>query len=368
MGKPPPRLLGLLMILPGCHVATPLTATDMLRPATLLLHGYASNSLTARNPILDNACMSEKIVIERLEFRGRCGVTLEERARPQPLAVDLELDCHLKQAGQTDDLTYTIDYATVAQRVVAIGAEKDAHLLETIAERLLDMLFAEFPVIRIRLWIRKLNPPISIVTGSVGVSLERTSGAQQLRRTDQAPARFLLDQLHRLPKGIVLDVAAGRGRHALFLPTQGYQVEAIDRDAEALAHLSSLARKAVPAVITTRVMDLESPLPTTPDLGKEAYDGIIVFFYLYRPLFPSLLDALKPGGVLIYETFTMENHVHHQHPRRQEFCLARNELLRLTSGLLLMHYDEGAHEGDGADRVYTAQLVAQKPARQASPA
>jgi SAM-dependent methyltransferase len=155
----------------------------------------------------------------------------------------------------------------------------------------------------------------------------------------------------------------------LFLAAQGYQVAAIDRDAGALTHLSSSARKTQEATISTRVLDLEPPHSASPNLGKEAYDAIIVFFYLYRPLFPSLVDALKPGGVLMYETFTIDNHVHHQHPRRQEFCLARNELLQLTSGLMVVHYDEGAHEGgDGADRVYTAQLVAQKAARQASSA
>lgn len=319
--------------------------------------------------ILDNARVCEKIIIERLEFRGRCGVTLEERARPQPLAVDLELDCPLKRAGQSDDLTHTIDYAKVAHRVVETGTEKDAHLLESIAERLLDMLFAEFPVLRVRLWIRKLNPPMSVVTGSVGISLDRTSAAHQLRRTEPAPARFLLHQLHRIPKGTVLDVASGEGRNALFLAAQGYQVEAVDRDADALAHLSSVAQKAQLTTITTRAMDLELPPPSAPDFGKEAYEAVIVFFYLYRSLFPSLMEALKPGGVLIYETFTIENYFHHKHPRRWEFCLAHNELLRLTSGLQVLHYDEGEHEGGhGAGRVYTAQLIAQKPARQVPPA
>jgi dihydroneopterin aldolase len=309
--------------------------------------------------------MSEKIIIERLEFRGRCGVTLEERARPQPLAVDLELDCHLERAGQSDDLTHTIDYANVAHRVVEIGIEKEAHLLESVAERLLDMLFAEFAVLRVRLWIRKLNPPMTVVTGSVGISLDRTCAEQQLRRTEPAPARFLLQQLHRIPKGAVLDVASGAGRNALFLAAQGYQVDAVDRDPDALAGLSSVARKASLAAITTRAMDLEPPTPSAPDLGKEAYEAVIVFFYLYRSLFPSLMEALKPGGVLVYETFTIENYFHHKHPRRWEFCLAHNELLRLTSSLQVLHYDEGEHEGsNGAGRVYTARLVAQKPARQ----
>ena len=62
--------------------------------------------------------MSGRIFIERLEFRGRIGVTAEERGRPQPLAVDLELDGHLETAGRSDDLTHTIDYAAIAKHIV----------------------------------------------------------------------------------------------------------------------------------------------------------------------------------------------------------------------------------------------------------
>jgi dihydroneopterin aldolase len=325
--------------------------------------------LTLRNPILDNARMPETIIIERLEFRGRCGITPEERARPQPLAVDLELEWSFRRAGHSDDLAQTIDYAKAAQRVVEVGTEKDASLLESIAERLLAMLFAEFPVDRVRLWLRKLHPPMDLVTGSVGISCERTRAAHQLQQTETAPARFLVQQLHRLPEGTALDVAAGTGRNALFLASRGYQVNAIDRDADALARLASTAKKAALPTVSTRTMDLEQPAPSVPDLGKEAYDVVIVFFYLYRSLFPHLMDALKPGGVLVYETFTIDNYFHHKHPRRWEFCLAQNELLRLTSSLHVWHYDEGEHEsGHASGPVYTAQLVAQKPTRQGSPA
>lgn len=87
-----------------------------------------------------------------------------------------------------------------------------------------------------------------------------------------------------------------------------------------------------------------------------------MFFYLTRPLFPHIIDALKPGGVLLYETFLIDNHLHYQHPRRKEFCLAHNELIDLTSDLRILHYDEGPHEGHrGVESTYTAQLVAQKP-------
>lgn len=305
--------------------------------------------------------MGRHVVIEQLEFRGRCGVTPEERARLQPLAVDLELDGRLEAAGLSDDLVYTIDYAKVVQRVVDIGTIQESQLLETLAERLLAALFDEFPIGRIKLWLRKLHPPISSVTRSVGICIERTRLAQQILRADPPPAKFLVQQLHRLPKGKILDVASGSGRHALFLASLGYQVDAVDRDESALAQLSAGARARYLTGINPRVLDLEPP-PQEPNLGHEAYDGILVFFYLNRPLFPYLIDALTPGGVLLYETFTVDNHVRHRHPKRREFCLAPCELLSLTHGLRILHYDEGLHEGtSGSESVYTAQLAAQKP-------
>lgn len=325
--------------------------------------------LTVRSPLLDNARMPDHIVIERLEFRGRCGVTPEERAKPQPLAVDLNLTCHLGPAGISDDLAHTIDYARVAQRVVEVGTAQDSCLLETLAERILTMLFDEFPIEHVTLWVRKLHPPITAVTSSVGVTVERTKLAQQIQRMDPAPSRFLVEQLHRFPKGKALDVAAGHGRHSLFLASHGYRVDAIDRDTKALGQLAETARARALTDITTREIDLEQPAPYDPGLGKEIYDVIVVFFYLYRSLFPSLIEALKPGGFLAYETFTIDNYFHHRHPKRWEFCLAPNELLRLTSGLQVLHYDEGGHaKGRTSDLTYTAQLLAHKPMRSGAPA
>ena len=305
--------------------------------------------------------MGGHIVIKQLEFRARCGVTPDERARPQSLAVDLELDCRLEAAGLSDDLVHTIDYAKVAQRVIDIGTARESQLLETLAERLLLTLFDEFPIDRIKLWLRKLHPPISLITRSVGICIERTRFTQQILRADPPPASFLLRQLHRLPKGNILDVASGSGRHALFLASLGYQVEAIDRDEQALAQLSAHARARHLTGIKPRVLDLEQPTQE-PNLGHGTYDAILIFFYLHRPLFPHLIDALKPGGILLYETFTVDNHVQRRHPQRREFCLAHGELLNLTPGFRILHYDEGLHEGNrSSESVYTAQLVAQKP-------
>ena len=303
--------------------------------------------------------MAARIIIERLEFYGRCGVTEKERRKPQLIAVDLELDAAMEPAGLSDRLTDTIDYARVADRVVTLGTSRTCQLLETLAEQLVDMLFAEFPVEHLSIWIRKLHAPLAMVAGSVGVRFERTRSAPP--STQPMPLPFLVEQQGRLPKGLILDVAAGRGRNTLYLLSQGSQVEAIDRDADALAELDASAKFRHLSGLTTRVLDLEATPDCPPSLGQACYDAVIVSYYLHRPLFPSLIDALKPNGVLLYETFTIDNYFRHRHPRRWEFCLAPNELLRLTSPLRVLHYDEGEHDGgQGSGPSYTARLVAQK--------
>lgn len=306
--------------------------------------------------------MAAKIVLERLEFQGRVGITPEERRRLQPLAIDLEMDCRTEAAAESDEVEDTVDYAQVAARIVDVGQRYECKLLETLAERIAALLFAEFPVERATLWLRKLAPPLTHIAGSVGVRIERSRLAQHIHQPDPVPARFLVEQLHRLPKGKVLDVAAGTGRNALYLAGNGFEVEAVDRDEEALAKLAATAKQRGLSV-TTRVVDLELPAPHAPELPTNRYDVVLVFFYLQRSLFPSLIEALKPNGVLVYETFTIDNYFRRRHPRRWEFCLAQNELLRLSSQLRVLHYDEGDHEGGhGGAPAFTARLVAQKAA------
>jgi dihydroneopterin aldolase len=305
--------------------------------------------------------MADKIVIERLEFQGRCGVTPEERRRPQPLALDLELDFEVASAATSDCIKDTVDYAQVTEQIVELAAKEDFALLETFGEKLLTMLFTEFPFSHAKLWLRKLAPPLTQMTGSVGIRLERARVAHHAKQADAGPSRFVAQQLHRLAKGRALDVACGSGRHTLYLASHGFDVEAIDRDAEQLAKLTAAAKQRHLSQVTVKQVDLERTTDERPEFPPNAYDTIVVCFYLHRPLFPWLIDALKPNGVLVYETFTIENYVRHRHPRRWEFCLAQNELLRLTSSLRVLSYDEGEHEGSpGMGSVFTAQLVAQK--------
>ncbi len=308
--------------------------------------------------------MAYRVVIERLEFQGRCGVTPAERRRPQPLAIDLELDCEGSPTETADQISKTVDYARVAEQIVELGQTQDCALLETFAEGVLAMLFTEFPVAKVSLWLRKLAPPLSQMTGSVGVKLERSRMAHQPQQTDSAPSLFLTQQLYRLPKGRALDVAAGSGRHALYLASHGFQVDAIDRDEEKLAMLAASAKQRNFPNVTVKSVDLERTTDDRPEFPANTYDVILVSFYLHRALFPWLIDALKPNGVLIYETFTIDNYFRHHHPRRWEFCLAQNELLRLASRLRVLSYDEGEHAGGhGQGTAFTAQLVAQQPGK-----
>jgi dihydroneopterin aldolase len=312
--------------------------------------------------------MTEKIIIERLEFQGCCGVTLEERRRPQPLAVDLELDRQADLTDISDDIHHTVDYAQVADRIIEISATQDCALLETLAERLLSMLFVEFPIERAKIWLRKLAPPLEHTTGSVGVQLDRSRLAHRIQNTGPTPARFLTQQLHRLPKGKALDVAAGSGRNALYLASQGFQVDAMDRDEEAMTQLAATAKQRNLPNLAVQMVDLERTTDVRPEFPKQEYDVIAVFFYLHRPLFPSLIESLKPNGVLIYETFTIDNYMRHRHPRRWEFCLAHNELLRLTSTLRVLSYDESEHDSSPEQgAVFTARLIAQQTAPSSLP-
>src|SRR5262245_1265403 len=183
--------------------------------------------------------MARKIIIERLEFQGSCGVTQEERQRRQPLAVDLEVECQTEPASTSDDIHYTVDYERVANRVIEVGTRQDCALLETLAERLLTTLFSEFPIERVKIWVRKLAPPLIHTTRSVGVQIERSRLSHHIQAAGPVPARFLTQQLLRLPKGKALDVAAGSGRNALYLAGHGFHVDAVDRDEQAMTQLAA---------------------------------------------------------------------------------------------------------------------------------
>jgi FolB domain-containing protein len=296
--------------------------------------------------------VQDRLVIERLEFQGYCGVSDNEREAPQPMAVDLELTLDMTRAAATDDLHDTVDYIQITEQVLAIAQTERFRLLETLAERLAQAILDGFAVSEVELWVRKLKPPVHGVRESTGARITRQ--ARGGTHGDR-PADWLMQHRSLLPPGRALDLACGRGRNALYLAREGFQVEAWDRDTEALSALSDRAKALDLSTVTTRLVDLERQ----PEIPPASFDLIIVFYYLQRDLMPQIVRALKPGGVLVYETFLIDNHERFNHPRRKEFCLAHNELLSLFGDLRVLAYRESAL--DPAKGPFTAALVAQRP-------
>lgn len=131
--------------------------------------------------------------------------------------------------------------------------------------------------------------------------------------------------------GRVLDVACGYGRHLRHFVSLGFAVVGVDRDEQALAALRGLERAEV------RVADIEAgPWPFSP--GE--FDGVVVTNYLYRPIFPHLVGALRPGGVLIYETFALGNE-RYGRPGNPDFLLEPGELLRSVEPLSVIAFEQG---------------------------
>ena len=135
------------------------------------------------------------------------------------------------------------------------------------------------------------------------------------------------------PAGDVLDLACGRGRHARWLAAQGFSVEAVDRDASALAALAGVTG------VRVRAADLESgPWP----YAGCRFDGIVVTNYLHRPLLPLIEGSLADGGLLIYETFMVGNERHGK-PSNPDFLLRPQELLETarSASLQVVAFEEG---------------------------
>ena len=135
-----------------------------------------------------------------------------------------------------------------------------------------------------------------------------------------------------VPQGRVVDVACGRGRNARFLSDLGLNVVAVDRDLQALESLCGLDR------IEPVAADIESgPWLFAPG----TFDAVVVTNYLWRPLMPHLVAALREGGVLIYETFAVGNEQFGR-PANPDFLLRRNELIEwLMPQLTVVAFEQG---------------------------
>ncbi|MBX9633362.1 MAG: class I SAM-dependent methyltransferase [Magnetospirillum sp.] len=130
------------------------------------------------------------------------------------------------------------------------------------------------------------------------------------------------------PGGDVLDLACGGGRHSRLFLAHGHAVTAVDRQ--------TASTDAPGAELIAADLEDGSPWP----LPGRNFAGVVVTNYLWRPLFPAILAALAPGGVLIYETFAQGNE-RFGSPRNPDFLLGRGELLRLAADLTVVAYEDG---------------------------
>jgi tellurite methyltransferase len=146
-----------------------------------------------------------------------------------------------------------------------------------------------------------------------------------------------------------LDVACGSGRNAVWLARHGWSVTGCDLSIEALGRAGLLARENGVA-LDLLCVDLESFSPPL-----KSFDLIICFFYLQRDLFSVLGSALRPGGFLVYKTYTVDQLQFPVRPRHPQHLLQHQELLRTFPDLRVLHYEETVL-GRGV-----AQLMARKP-------
>ncbi len=166
------------------------------------------------------------------------------------------------------------------------------------------------------------------------------------------PAHFLAEHLPET-KGRALDVAMGKGRNALFLASNGYDVVGLEKDKDSINVCRAVA-KDLGLNIEIRETDLEDM--SSYNIENSSYNLVICFCYLQRNLIPLMKEALKPGGIIIYETFLIDEHLTTGHPKRRDFCFEHNELLNNFREFRILYY----REGRDAHGTFKASLVAEK--------
>ena len=164
------------------------------------------------------------------------------------------------------------------------------------------------------------------------------------------PAQFLVENVKLLPEGRTLDVAMGVGQNTIFLAKMGFNVEGVDISPEAVGGALESARLAG-VTIKAEVADLERNYR----IEKEAYDVIICFYYLQRSLIPQIKDGVKKGGMVVYETFIVDQ-AQFGKPRNPDYLLKHNELLDMFRDFRCLRYREGIIE----NRKAIASIIAQK--------
>lgn len=170
------------------------------------------------------------------------------------------------------------------------------------------------------------------------------------------PALVLLENIHLLPKqGTALDLACGLGGNAVHLANHGLQTSAWDISEVSIGKVQAYAQQKSLS-IDAQVRDVVEDPPQV-----QSFDVLVVSRFLERAICSALMDAIKPGGLLLYQTFTNYSGLV-SGPGNPEYLLGTHELLTLFSPLQVIAYRDEADLGDIQMGLRgEAYLVAKKP-------
>lgn len=174
-------------------------------------------------------------------------------------------------------------------------------------------------------------------------------------KVEAQPCALLHDFAYLLPaRGSALDIASGAGGNALFLARRGLQTTAMDISSVAMQNLARVAQ-AQGLHVQCEVADFTQHI-----LPANSYDVITISHYLERSLAPQIVGALRPGGLLFYQTFVQEV-IDEGGPKNPQFRLAPNELLAMFRELYVVYYRDEGRVGDFSQGFRnSAQLIAQR--------
>lgn len=162
------------------------------------------------------------------------------------------------------------------------------------------------------------------------------------RSVEPSASHVLIENQHLLPKhGVALDFACGLGGNAMLLAEAGLQVAAWDISAVAISQLLQRVKKRN-LIIKAEVRDV-TMFPPEPN----SLDVLVVSYFLDRELCPALIDAIRPGGLLFYQTYCQQK-VSDMGPQNPAYLLADNELLSLFQSMKVRVYREESLLGETA--------------------
>lgn len=152
---------------------------------------------------------------------------------------------------------------------------------------------------------------------------------------DGIPVRVLTENAHLLPeRGDALDFASGMAANGIYLARKGLSVQAWDISDVVVNKVNAYANaEAIDLHAVTRDVVRNPPEPKT-------FDVIIVAHFLERRIFPQLINALRPDGLLFYQTFIAQTTPDYTGPKNPDFRFGSNELLQLCKDLQVLVYRE----------------------------